>query len=502
MMPRPKDVGIQGTDILMHQAVKQAGGIPDAVCNAPPSPIGLAGWSILLILGAAVAVQSYAGFELLGLRWDGGPFLRDMLSAHSFVFYEQPRQTTQVMLELPVVIAMRLGIADLYTLCAIWSLTLQLAPLVLTCASYFILPARYRILFVLPVFHYFAGASNVASAGLIEGPTAAAYFWIVFFWLLFVPERWMARIAFTLAAIPTIFLHEVMAVLGPILAYAAWWRSGPVTESVSRLFLRAFVIFFLIVTVVQIGYVIVPTSVANRNGFVVQLLGLQWLYTTAKLINVPAVLGLLAGLTLLAMWRFAKYGWWLVCGFGIAAVVLLETALTHGLAEQFYARNHPAMLLLPLSMIALAALRWHKVADRFVSNHALPAIAILAILASGTLLIQVASVRQWAAYVATFRDTLQSRTGLIAWENLMKELPRNKAQLLERTNFPFTNPDMSLLLARDRHVQSIVMNPIATIWKGWNPAVPAQRPTGWFYDPLIFPADESGTQHHRSESGP
>jgi hypothetical protein len=138
----------------------------------------LAGWPLFVMLMAAALVEAYAGLELLGLRWDGGPFLRDMLSANSFVFYEQARETTQLILELPVVIGMRLGLTDLYWLCAIWSLTLQLAPLMLTAASYFVLPTRHKILFVLPVFHYFADASSVASAGLIEGPTAAAYFWI------------------------------------------------------------------------------------------------------------------------------------------------------------------------------------------------------------------------------------------------------------------------------------------------------------------------------------
>jgi hypothetical protein len=165
--------------------------------------------------------------------------------------------------------------------------------------------------------------------------------------------------------------------------------------------------------------------------------------------------------------------------------VLVETARTDGLADQFYARNHPAIILLPLSMMTLAALRWPEVADRFLSNHATRAMAILAVLAAGTLLIQMASIREWAAYVGTFRDALQSRTGLIAWEDLMKEMPRHEAQLLERTNFPFTNPDMSLLLARDRQVRSIVLNPRTTNWKGWDPAGPSQRPKGWVYSATL-----------------
>lgn len=466
----------------MHQALKQGIDRADTARQPALRSAAWTTWPILLMLAAAALVQVYAGFELLGLRWDGAPFLRDMLSAGTFVFYEQPRQTTQIILELPVVAAMRIGITDVYALCAIWSLTLQLAPLLLTCASYFVLPPSRRILFILPVFHYFAGASNVASAGLIEGPTAAAYFWIVFYWLLFLPERWAVRIAFAIAAVPTIFLHEVMAILGPLLAYAAWWRGGRADGTTSRLFLRAFAVFFAIVTVIQIGYVLHPTSVANRNGFLTQLFGFQWLYTTARLVNVPAALGLLAGLTVLAIWRLARFGWWFVAGFAVATVALLWTAHVSGLADQFYARNHPAMILLPLSMIALAALQWPNLADSFLSIHAARTLTVLAILTSGALLIQLAGVRQWANYVSTYRDVLQSRTGLIAWEDLMADMPQRQAQLLAKTNFPFTNPDMSLLLAQDRHVRSIVMNPTATVWKGWNPAEPARRPHGWTYE--------------------
>ena len=79
--------------------------------STPLSVTRLPGYLLVGILSAAALVQTYAGLELLGLRWDGGPFLRDMLSAHTFVFYEQARETTQFILELPVVVSMRRKLA-------------------------------------------------------------------------------------------------------------------------------------------------------------------------------------------------------------------------------------------------------------------------------------------------------------------------------------------------------------------------------------------------------
>jgi hypothetical protein len=238
------------------------------------------------------------------------------------------------------------------------------------------------------------------------------------------------------------------------------------------------------VTIVQIGFVLYPKSVANRNGFVAQMLGFQWLFTTARLINVPAALGLLAGLTALALPRFPTHAWWLVGIFGVITVALDEMALAYGLAHQFYARNIPALILLPLSICALATLQCPQIANRLWTAHGAQALVVLALLASGTLAIQTASARQWATYINAFRDVLRNRTGLIAWEGLMKELPPDQAHLLEWMNFPFTNPDMSLLLTRDRRVQSIVMNPRTTKWAGWRPTNASEWPRGWNYAEL------------------
>lgn len=464
---------------------------------ASRSMTGLIGWALFAMVLAAAFVQIYAGVELLGLRWDGAPFLRDIVSVGTFNLYERPRVTTQIILELPTVLALRAGIRDPQTISVIWSLTLQLAPLLVTCASYFVLPRRYKIFFAMPVFSYFAGASNVATAGLIEGPTATACFWVIFYFLLFAPDRWLAHLAMAIGALSTLALHEIMAVLAPVLALGACWRAAQATSG-SRLFYYGLAAFFLLVMAVHIGHVFVPRSVTNRDGFLNQLFGFKWLYTAAKQLNVPAILGLLACLAISAMGLFPKQARWIAVLFGIATITLLLTAQRNGIAEQFYARNHPALLSLPLSLVILAALRWPQLALRFLSQHTLHAAVVLSFLATGTLVTQIRGTNGWAEYVSLFRNALASRTGLVEWETLMQEVPAQDARILTAMNFPFANPDMSLMLAPGGRVQSIIMNPRTTRWGGWRPMVTADWPKGWNYEKMPRPPVENATPAARS----
>lgn len=463
---------------------------------APRGLTGSVGWSLLGILVAAGLVHTYAGLELLGLRWDGGPFLQDMLSARAFFSYEPQRATTQIIFELPTLIAVRLGITDLYWLSAIWSLSLQLAPLLLIGASYFVLPARHKMFFALPVFSYFAGASSVASSGMLEGPTATAYFWILFFLVLFTPERWVARIAVMIMAVSTFVLHEIMAVLAPLLIYAAWWRGKQTEDRAARLFFRILAIVFLVVMMVHIYHVILPEDVKNRDKFVDHFVALQWLFRAG--INVPAALGLLGGAAILAMWLFSRYSTAIVVSFAVATVLVLKLALTYGIAEQFSARNHPAIISIPLAMIAMGALQWPTIASELISAHAVKSAMILVLLACAGLTTEVITIRNWSEYIAIYRQVVADRTGFIAWEDLMKELSPGEARVLRRMNFDWTNPSMSILLSPQGHVRSLVMNP-PTAWQQWDPTIPSKWPNAWFYDRSAFPAD-GGDPSRRVES--
>lgn len=456
--------------------------------------VGRKRWILWAVLGLAAIVQVYAGLELLGLRWDGGPFLRNVISTGNFVFYEPPRLMAQVILEWPAVIAMRLGITDTATLAKIWSVNFQLAPLLLTSATYLILPSHYKILFAFPVFHYFAGASSVGSAGMLEGPTATAYFWIVFFLVLFAPERRNALILTTIVAIPTIFLHEVMSLLAPILAYAAWWRSNQVAVPTSRLFFRILIGLFVVATAAQIGHVVFPTYVKHRGYFIDDFIHLYWLFQ-GQAINPPAAGGLLAGISILAVWRFPKQAPWIVIAFGLAAVGLLGWARGHGVATQFPARNHPAIISIPLAIMLLVGLRWPHIAFKALSRHAVHGLTIIAILATVGLAAQIVTVRYWAFYITAVRETLLANRGFIVWEDFLARFPPDQARLLARSNFDWVNPDLSLLLSPTDTVRSLLLNPEKRWggdWQPWDPTIRSKRPIRWSFDPAAFPtASES-----------
>jgi hypothetical protein len=127
---------------------------PDATVGPPET---LPAWPIAAALLAAFVAQVYAGLSLLALYGDGAYCLRAILSSRRFACIEPPRRAIQFLLEFETVAAVRLGIADLGLVDAIYSLSLQLTPLILVCLSCAAVWRAHRGFVLPPVFDYFAG---------------------------------------------------------------------------------------------------------------------------------------------------------------------------------------------------------------------------------------------------------------------------------------------------------------------------------------------------------
>ncbi len=459
-------------------AVAEAGVAP---ASTGARGVSIRHWPPLIALAAAAGAQLYAGFGLLALYGDGAYCLRVLLSGRRFSCIEAPRRAIQTLQETPAVLGVRLGLTDLDVIERMFSLTLQLMPLIVTGLAVAVVWRHYRSFILFPILDYFAGSSSVASNQMLEAPTASAWFWLLLFLILFRSTGTARRAALAIVALPAMMSHEVMIFLAPVLACAAWLRSRD-DDGPGRWFMWSVCAWFILVAGVEFHYVIHPVHPANRDGFISQMLAFKWLYASGYGVNVPALLGLLAIGAIAIGWiapRLANFG---VAVFLLAAVAGSGAALVSGAARapimQFFARDHPAFIALLLAPAALwlwrRPARWSAVPMRSAN-------AVILILALATCGVQGATTADWRAYVARYRMVLTEISGVVPWETVVGRLSADDRRRFARMDWGWTHPDLSLLLARDGVVKGIVANPVDRVWQPWDPNVLSDYPSGPFW---------------------
>jgi hypothetical protein len=342
--------------------------------------LGRVSWPIVL---CALALGIYASLEMRGLYADGANFLLRIIETKDFAIIEPARTTVHILQQVPVVLAVRFDLVDVYAASVVYGLTLHLLPLALVAACYPILPEGQKGFFAFPLLHYLAGTMAAGFAPVTEGATAAAYFWLLLYLILFGTERWFGRLVTAALALPVVYAQEAMVFLAPILAMAAAWRACREPSSVGKAWLWSLVVWFLAVIAVQIGSILDPRDLANKQSFAKQMRHFLWLVDGPGL-NVPAALGILAGLASLAvaisvMLRAARerlmnrLTWLLIAAFGLASLGLVIATAIGEIPlmprVQFAARNHPTLLSFPLGLAALASVVWPQLCSLWVRRR-------------------------------------------------------------------------------------------------------------------------------------
>ena len=215
-------------------------------------------------LAALALVWIHAAVELRPLFGDGFHYLLRILESEAYWLEAPARRTVELVRQLPVLAALKLG-AGVEALGVVFGLAMLLLPLTLVALCWPALPRGRKHFFAFPLLHYCAGTLGSAFAPINEGATAAAWFWLLFFRLLFAPARG-AALAFTgLLAAGTVLLHEGMVLLAPFLGAAALQRRRG--EPAARFVFVAFAVWFAIVVVVEAVHLIDPARPDNRAAF-------------------------------------------------------------------------------------------------------------------------------------------------------------------------------------------------------------------------------------------
>jgi hypothetical protein len=447
-------------------------------------------------LGALALVWIHAAFELRGLFGDGFHYLLRIAERETFWLEAPARRAVELVRQLPVLAALELG-AGVEALGVVFGLAMLLLPPALVALCWPALPRGRKHFFAFPLLHYCTGTLGSAVAPVTEGATAAAWFWLLFFRLLFCSPNGAALALTAVLAAGAGLLHESMVLLAPFLAAAAIRRAR--REPASRAAFTALALWFALVVVVQAVHLADPARPDNRAAFVAQLLSFWWLRGLWGSLNLPALFGV-AALALLAIFAFVslprrRVATLLCTALGVAMVAAAIAAIASdamfGAQAQFNARNNPLLISVPLAAIALHAAARPRAAPRLPFRAA---VVLSAWLAAASALWHIEATRRWSAYLGVFREALRTNSGLVAWEDLRAKLPPREARLFEGFSHFWIEPTMSIVLAPGGNVGAIVAARRAAGWYPFDARVPEQLPRSrfWTYDAYLAAFKQQG----------
>lgn len=433
---------------------------------------------LFLVLLLCGVTAGYAAIALRGLYADGAFYLLYIILNQDFVFWESARKVVHALQQWPVVLAMKAGIADTITLARIYGLTMLLTPITLIILAYFALPQERKYLFVFPVFYYLAAIMSAAFAAIGEAQIAGAYFWLLYFLILFYRTSILIqKLALLVLSCPIILMHETYAIIAPVLAAAAVYRFIRSGKTVDQVFFGLLALYFVAVAIMAMSFILIPRSAEYRTGYMsyfslVRELGFLGHH---GYVNPPAVLGLLTGLILLLGWlRSEKSFSWLsqplLAMFWLTALVAGISPLLSDRASfpalQFDARSYGPLLIPVMALITISAISSMAVKTYCESTFIKATVLALAIGQCGW---HFFMTREWQQYLTTFHEGLAQHRGLIAFEDFYAEIPPERRRSVDKMTWTWTNPTLSILLANNGDIQTIIANPKTTQWEPFDP---------------------------------
>ncbi len=368
---------------------------------------------------------------------------------------------SNVIVEFPEVAAIKLGIGSPTGVAVLFSVTTNVLPGVLFLLCGLILAAGERRFLVFPAFVYFAGTLAAQFASVTEGLVSTAYVWLLFYLILFGRFSASRLSLILLLSFGCLRLHEEMSFLGPLLIAAGClrWRDA-MPPRLAQLALGLALLAILASAVVGTYWILFPYAPEERAVFISQsLLHQWWLYVPGAGCNLPAALGVLAGIAILTCIAIPNIARLAALAFGIVAVILAVAsvwvdALTVP-AAQFYARHIGAFLSFPLMILVMFARFVPSVSQRLITPPVQSIVMILGVAAS---LWHIQATEKWSAFLGDFRSVLVSNSGIIPLAEILQPPGARSAQLASMMIWSWTNPDLSILAVSRRCVTSIVAN--------------------------------------------
>ncbi len=441
----------------------------------PLSAAALDAFAQRLTLSAGLAFFLAMLMSALSLRClyaDGSYQLTRVLTAGSFTEIAKNRECASYVYQLPVVLALKLGIHNLHFLEIAFGLGCFLPwPLCLACCH--ALAPRH---FWLAMWGCGAGYLNAGFMPVGEYNVAHAFVWPVLFAVFFVrPLTPAAAVALLLSGIILLFSYESLFFLGPPLAIATIGRVVCGREKPWAKCALALAALLLVAAAgIALDGILNPECPNNLGGFQ---------YGVWQNFKNPTWTTVWTGIWLLVTTfvsvsgtGFTRKNFRLEQALMAGAIILWSCGpLFHpgdtGAERQYEQRSLQLLVPLVLLFVAWASTRAR---DWFAARWGyLTTFAAALLLAQSLWLLAV--TWQWHGFVGLWRAVLASHHGPVP----LAQTPFSNASVGRQTlNFEWTwaNPTLSIMLAPGNNVQAMILPDRPPPWQPFDPANPQTFP--------------------------
>jgi hypothetical protein len=445
--------------------------LPSDVSAPPTGPGASADFWLKLLVGStvlALAVQIYAGAVLRGAYGDGAFFMTHIAAQGGISIIQPARYFSELITQAPVVLAMRLGLRDPNAVALAFSLSTNILPGLITLCCLPALPKGRRRLFVFPAFVFLAGILCAQFESVTEGLVATPYFWLLLCLISFGRLTFLRSLLILALTLGSLNLHEQTMFLSPILVASCLLRLREEAGLRPKLVLLVAALGALASAVVGADYAFHPLSVRERGGLIDSMLNFEWLYIRHSGLNLICALGILAALCIIAVMLRPAIGRAVVLLFSLVAILSALAAFKVNAlvvpSAAFDARDIAAFMSLPAGILLIVSRLRPGFAARSTQNAVLGIVAALGLSAS---VWHAAATRDWLDFRSHLVMLLQSRTGIVPWSTVISSAEPRQAAMIAKMMWPWSNPDLSLVLLPRAVVTSIIANPES--YSGWQP---------------------------------
>lgn len=451
---------------------------------------GVADWpkiAAALILLYFAAFLLFATLTSRGLVADGANYYVSILETRAVYSPEFSRWTANVLIEFPMLVGLWLGIRDNDTLLGLFTLgQYYLAPASLV-LCWFLLPGERKPLILMPLLSVTAGWMTSAYAGISQSQILALWFWPTAFAIAFLPLS-LTRGGPLIAALvlPTILMHEGACLLCPFLAALALARLRSEDGAIARIGWIAIAIWEIAASVIGLYFTLVPIHPVARSDFIATITGLRFAVIDRHP-NPPFFIALLsAGLGFIFyFWeslakRYLHLWLWPFVAFLILAA-FSPLILPRAFAPYTQSEARSWVVAVPLIVVVVAGIAYAAGLRRPSAAVRPLLLMILCLTLVSQITWQITATVRWYEFVEHVRGILKRNTGQVLYETAFAQNTKLGSKAYEVLASGWTFPHLSIALASDAKVQTIVTNPSWVRDQAFDPAQPAFLPRiSWF----------------------